>query len=237
MLRGRGTIRIVCFWLFTAYVASCQSGLSHHITSGLPLSKQSSLPDAPSPAHPQTSRAKECRSLAGTARESLRCAGFGTGITQKTEQAFVPAQLAFTEPLASAPKQSGVSTFLVRYLSPPSLKRDTTHAVSTSNSVMGRTLSAVSPVLITHDISGRARPNTAYLLEVLTSAVFHSAYRPYRARTPSATFDGVRSTISGDAGGQVFHEFEPDIMQVVKHLKFVSRIEQHVVVHSQPSVK
>jgi hypothetical protein len=95
----------------------------------------------------------------------------------------------------------------------------------------------MSPVLITHDISGKARPNTAYFLQVLTSAVFHSAYHPYRARTASATFDGFRSTISGDAGGQVFHEFQPDIMQVVKHLKFVSRIEQHVAPHSQPSMK
>ncbi len=235
MLRGLGTIRIVLFLLSTTYVASCQSGLSHHFTSELPLREQSSLPDAPSPAPPQTSRAEECRSLAGIARESLRCAGFGAGITQKTEQAFIPAQLGLIKP--PAPKESEVSTFLVRYLSPPSLQQDTTQHVSARNSVLGRTSNAVSHILITHDISGKARPNTAYLLQVLTSALVHTAYRPYRARPASATFDGFRSTISGDAGGQVFHEFEPDMMQAVKHLKFVSRIEQHVLVHSRPPVK
>ena len=125
----------------------------------------------------------------------------------------------------------------MRYLSPPSLKQDSTHYVSTSESVLGRSLHAVSPLLITHDISGKARPNTAYFLQVLTSAFAHTAYRPDRARSASATFDGFRSTISGDAGGQVLHEFHPDIMQVVKHLKFVSRIEQDVIVHSRPSVK
>ena len=222
--------------LLATYVGSCQSGLPHQFTSELPLREQSSLPDAPSPAPPQTSRTKECRSLPAIARESLRCDGFGAAVTQETEQAFVSA-LAFINTPAPTPNQSEVSTFLARYLSSPSLKQDITHTVSTRNSVMGRTLFAVSPVLITHDLNGRARPNTAYFLQVLTSAVAHTAYRPYWERSASTTMDGFRSTISGDAGGRVFHEFEPDIMQVVKHFKFLAKIEQHVVAHSQPSMK
>lgn len=236
MLRGLGPIRIVSFLLFTTCVALCQSDLLHHNTSELPISERSLLPDAPSPTPPQASRSEECRSLA-MAREFLSCYGFGPRIPQETEQASVPAQLASIASPAAVPKESEASTFLVRYLSPPSLKQDTTHYVPASNSVMGRTLSAVSPVLITHDICGRARPNTAYFLQVLTSAFVHTAYRPVSARSASATFDGFRSTISSDAGGQVFHEFEPDLLQVVKHLKFISRIEQHVVPHSQASVR
>jgi len=223
MLRRCGTIHVVSFLMFATCVASCQSVLPHHITSKLPFREQSSLPDAPYPA---PTKAEDRRGFAGLEPLSN---------TPVNEQVFVRAQLDAMK--LSAPKQSEVSTFLVRYLSPPTLKQNSTHAVSTSGGVMERTLSAVSPVLITHDISGKARPNTVYLLQVLTSAVFHSAYRPYRARTPSATFDGFRSTIGGDAGGQVFHEFEPDIRQVVKHLKLVSRIEQHLVAHSQPAVK
>jgi hypothetical protein len=236
MLRGLGPIHIISFLLFTTYFAACQSGLSHHFTSELPLREQSSLPDAPSPAPPRTSRAVECHSLAGFARESLRCAGSGASITQQAEQAFVSAQPAFIKRPAPNPKESEVSTFLVRYLSPPSFKQDTTHYVSTSNSVLGRTLYAVSPILITHDISGRARPNTAYFLQVLTSAFAHTAYHPYWARSSSATSVVFARRSAAMPWGQVFHEFQPDITQVVRHLKFVSRIEQHVV-HSQSSVK
>jgi hypothetical protein len=221
-VRGIGLTRIVFFLLSTTCIASCQSGL-------LPLSEQSSLPNAPSPTKPQTSRAEECR-LVGIKPLRIGNASFGADVTQ----AFAPTQLWLAKP--PAPKVEG-STFLVRYLSPPSLQQDTTQHVSASNSVMGRTSFAVSRILITHDISGKARPNTTSLLQVLTSALAHTANHPSRTRTASATFDGFRSTISGDAGGQVFHEFKPDIMQVVKHLKFVSRIEQHVVAHGQPSAK
>ena len=230
MLRGLGPIRIVSFLLLATCVALCQSGPPRQFTSELPQRAQSSLPDAPLPAPQQASRTRECHTLQAIPQEPLRC-GFGP----ETEQAFVPVQLAFTN--TPAPKESEVSTFLTRYLSSPSLKQDTTHTVPARNTLMGRTLFAVSPVLITHDLNGRARPNTAYFLQVLTSAVAHSAYRPYWERSASTTMDGFRSTISGDAGGRVFHEFEPDLMQVVKHFKFIAKIEQRVLAHSQSSMK
>lgn len=219
MSRGPVIIRIVLFLLFTTCIALCQSSL-------LPV-EQNSLPDAPLPALPQSSEAANCRSLIRITREG--CTGFGAGVSQ----VFVHSQL---EPYAPAPRKSEVGSLLVRYLSPPSLQQDAT-PLSTTNGVIWRTSYAVSHILLTHDGSGKTRPNTAYLLQVLTAAAFHTAYRPNRARTPSSTFDGVRSTISSDAGEQVFHEFRPDIMHVVNRLKFVSRIEQHVVAHSQPSMK
>ena len=108
MLRGLGLIRTVSFLLFTPYIASCQAGLPQHFTSELPLRDQSSLPDAPSPAPPQTSRAEKCCSLAGIAREPFRCACF----TQNTEQPFVPAQLALVSPMLLLQKSLKPALFL-----------------------------------------------------------------------------------------------------------------------------
>lgn len=231
-MRELGLVRIVLFLLSTSYVASCQTGFPHQFIVETPLREQGSLPDAPSPAPQQNSKTEACRSFAWA-----RCAGFGIGIAQENERAFVPTQLGLIVPPAPVSKESAAGSLLVRFLSPPSLNQETTRYVPASNSLIGRALFAVSPVLITHDNSGRARPNTAYFLQVLTSAVFHTAYRPNRTQLTSAAFDGFRSQIGSDAGGEVFHEFEPDIMQVAKHIKIVSRIQQHARGHSQPSVK
>jgi len=53
-----------------------------------------------------------------------------------------------------------------------------------------------------------------------------TAYRPYWARSASSTFKTFGSTI-GDAGIHIFHEFRPEIRQMVKgHTpKFVSKIK------------
>lgn len=65
---------------------------------------------------------------------------------------------------------------------------------------------------------------------MLTSVAIHNAYRPYWARSTSATFTNFGSTIGSDAGMNVFHEFGPGIRQMVKgHApKFVSRIEERI---------
>jgi len=69
---------------------------------------------------------------------------------------------------------------------------------------------------------------------VLSAVAMHAAYRPYRARSTSETFNNFGSTIGGDAGINVFHEFRPGIGQIVKGLtpKFVSRIEERIT-HDQ----
>jgi hypothetical protein len=125
-------------------------------------------------------------------------------------------QLAFIQ------KQS--SAFLGKYLYPPSLKQDPRYYASTSDSFMGRASYAASRIFVTRDDSGKRRLNTSYFLGVLTSVASATAYRPYWARSTSQTLNNFGSTIGSDAGINVFHEFGPGILQIVKgHApKFVS---------------
>ena len=90
---------------------------------------------------------------------------------------------------------------------------------------MGRASDAASRIFITRDDSGKGRLNTSYFLGVLTSVAIHTAYRPYWTRSGSETFNNFGSTIGSDAGLNLFHEFQPGIMLMVKgHTpKFVSR--------------
>jgi hypothetical protein len=105
---------------------------------------------------------------------------------------------------------------------------------STSSSLMGRATYAASRIFITRDGSGKGRLNTSYFLGVLTSVASDTAYRPYWARSTSATFNNFGSTIGSDVGMNVVHEFGPGIRQMLQdHTpKFVSRIEARVT-HDQ----
>ena len=91
---------------------------------------------------------------------------------------------------------------------------------------MGRASDAASRIFVSRDDSGRGRLNTSYFLGVLTSVAIHTAYRPYWARSTSATFNNFGSTIGSDAGLNLVNEFRPGILQMVKGYtpKFVSRI-------------
>jgi hypothetical protein len=121
--------------------------------------------------------------------------------------------------------------FFAKYLSPSpsSLLHDSNYHGSISDSLIGRASYAASSLVLTHDDEGNGRLNTSYLLRVLTSAVAHSAYRPYWKRHISQPFSDFGSTIGNDAGMNVFHEFEPGILQLVKthEPRFVSNIEEH----------
>ena len=135
-----------------------------------------------------------------------------------------PGLVAFyTKP---APMNS--STFFDRYLYPSLLKRSSRNYPATTGSLIRRATDAASRLLIMRDDSGHARLNDSYLSGVLTSAVVQTAYTPYWSRSASTPFSNFGSTMGNDAGLNVFHEFEPDLRQVMTaHLpKFVSRIEQ-----------
>lgn len=95
---------------------------------------------------------------------------------------------------------------------------------------MGRAMYATSRLFIAPEDSGGKRLNTSYLLSTLTSAVAHSAYRPYWRRSVSQPFSEFGATIGNDAGMNVLHEFGPGIRQLMKshEPKFVSAIEEHL---------
>ena len=98
---------------------------------------------------------------------------------------------------------------------------------------MGRATYAASRIFIVRDNSGKGRLNTSYFLGALTSVAVSTAYRPYWARSSSATFNNFGSTIGSDAGMNLFHEFGPGMQQMVKgHIpKFASRIEERITNH------
>jgi hypothetical protein len=119
---------------------------------------------------------------------------------------------------------------LEKYLYPSLLKRNLNYRPSSSSSLMGRAGYAASRIFISHDDSGRGRVNTSYFLGVLTSAVVHTAYRPYWNRPASAPFSDFGSRIGNDAGMNLLQEFRPGLQQLLKsHApRFVSKIEERI---------
>jgi hypothetical protein len=101
---------------------------------------------------------------------------------------------------------------------------------------MSRVTYAASRIFIARDDSGKGRLNTSYFLGALTSVAVSTAYRPYWARSSSATFNNFGSTIGSDAGMNLFHEFGPGIRQMVKgHTpKFASRIGERITNQQTP---
>jgi hypothetical protein len=97
-------------------------------------------------------------------------------------------------------------------------------------SLVGRATFAASRTVITRDPSGKGRLNTSYFLGVLSSALAHTAYRPYWRRSVGAPVSDFGSTVGNDAGMNLWHEFGPGIQQMMKsHTpKFVGRIEESV---------
>jgi hypothetical protein len=202
-MAGMVPIRIVSFLLLVTCTSLCQRA-----------GAKASLPDAPSVQIP----ARDCPIPvhAGTA------AGF--------EAFHFNAMRDLTYATAEQPRATEATNFFAKYLSPSSsLAYKGLQRSSTSDSLIGRASYAASSLVLTHDDEGNSRLNSSYLLKVLTSAVAHSAYRPYWKRHLSQPFSEFGATIGNDAGMNVFHEFEPGIVQLVKthEPRFVSNIEEH----------
>src|ERR1700674_954978 len=250
MVKRTAPIRVISFLLAAACGALCQSEPpSPVLLQGLHFdgSKSSethiqemqtwrSLPDAPS-VQPLT-QAENFRTFVDDARSplTLGAVGVNAGVMRETElEHFTPGpQPSFAALYRVALIQKESSAFFGKYLYPSLLKQDPRYYPSTSESVMGRATYAVSRIFITRDDSGKRKLNTSYFLGVLTSVAIATAYRPYWARSTSATFNNFGTTIGSDAGINVLHEFGPGIRQMVKaHTpKFVSRIEERIT-HDQ----
>lgn len=110
------------------------------------------------------------------------------------------------------------------------LRHNVSYRAPANRSFSGRAASAALSTFFTQDLSGKKKLNTSYLLGVLTSAVLHTAYRPYWNRPVSAPFSDFGSTIGNDAGMNLLHELRPGLEQLIKsHTpKFVARLEASV---------
>jgi len=218
---GNFPIRVTCFLVLAACGALCQE----------PSGKVefSSLPDAPS-----VQASAQAQTAVDEASPLIsRAAAGDTGVMRGLELAngtHAPrlGVLAFSR--KAEPPQRESNDFFAKHLYPSLLKRNFDYHPSASSSLLGRATYAATRVFVVRDESGKGRVNTSYFVGVLTSAVVHTAYRPYWRRSPSDPFSNFGSTIGNDAGMNVLHEFGPGLQQLMKNHapKFVSRIEERI---------
>jgi hypothetical protein len=242
-------IRVISFFLLATCGALCQKRPSSDLLQGsqfdgsnspeMQRQEMHSLPDAPSSVQPPT-QAGRFHTFVNEASSALTLGAVGarTGIMRETELGHVSPlphpSLTALHQVVFVQKESSALSGKDQY--PSLLKQDPRYYPSTSDSFMGRASYAASRIFITRDDSGKGRLNTRYFLGVLSSVAIHTAYRPYRARSTSETFNNFGSTIGSDAGMNVYHEFGPGIRQMVKGLtpKFVSRTEERITRDQTP---
>ena len=232
MVKRTAPIRVISLVLWAACGALCQERPSADLLQGLPLDGSNSpdvqsqemrtwtsLPDAPSSVQPPTQAERF---------HTFGAVGVSAGVMRETGPGHVTPGLrpSYTLPYKAAFAQKESGAFFGTYLYPSSLNQDLRYHPSTSGSFTGRATYAASRMFITRDASGKGRLNTSYFLGVLSSVAINAAYRPYWARSTSATFNNFGSTIGSDAGSNLYHEFRPGIRLLVKGRtpKFVSRI-------------
>ena len=243
MVKQIAPIRVICFCLLASCGALCQKpadliqelqfdGSSSPQGQDEEMPTSGPLPDAPS-VQPLTP-AKEFRTFFEEAHSPLtrRAVGANARAIRETELDHVKAarRLSFSGRSKARSMGKRSSTFFGKYLYPSVLKPSLRYHPSTSGSLMGRALYAASRIFIVRDDAGKGKPNSSYFLGVLTSVAIHNAYRPYWARSASATFNNFGSTVGSDSGINLFREFQPGLLQMMKgHTPtFVSRIEARI---------
>jgi len=251
MAKRIAPIRVISFCLLAACGAWCQSERAD-LVQGLQFDGSNSpevqrpetrtwrsLPDAPSTVQPPK-QAQKFRACVDEVRSplALDAVDIITGVMRGAELRRVTPgpQPSFTAPHNAVVAPKEFHTFFDKYLYPSSLKPNLRYHPSSGGGFMGRATYAASRIFIVRDDSGKGRLNTSYFLGALTSVAVSTAYRPYWARSSSATFNNFGSTIGSDAGMNLFHEFEPGIRQMVKgHTpKFASRIGERITNHQTP---
>lgn len=246
MVKRIAPIRVISFSLLAACGAMCQSdrpsadlfsGLQFDRSNSPELQRQdmrpwTSLPDAPSVLLP--TQARKFHTFVDAAPSLLRLGAADTNAHAMREkepgQVTSRLQPSLTTLYKAVLIPEAPSTFLDKYLYPSLRKQDQLYYPSSSGSFVGRATDAASRILITRNDAGQRRLNTSYFLGVLTSVAIHTAYRPYWARSTSATFNNFGSTIGSGAGSNLFREFGPGIRQMVKgHApKLESRVEEGI---------
>jgi hypothetical protein len=244
MVKRITSIRVTSFLLLAACAALCQSDRpSADLRQGSQRDGSHSpevqlqemrtwrlLPDAPS-VHPPT-QAEKFHTFVNEARSPLTLGAVGVtaGILSELGHVTPGPQPSLSALYKAVFIQKESSAFFGKYLYPSLLKQDPRYYPSTSSTFLGRATYAASRILIARNDSGNRVLNSSYFLGVLTSVAIATAYRPYWARSTSATFKTFGSTIGSDIGIDLFHEFGPGIRQKLKgHApKFVSRIEERI---------
>ena len=233
MAKQLAPIRVISFCLLAACEALCQSErpsvdslqrLQFDSPNSPEVQRQetrawSSLPDAPSSVQRPT-KAERSHTFVHEASSplTLAVAGVTAGILRETRVGHVTAALPpgsmFSSQLVFAPREP--SPFLRKNVYSSLLKRNPRYRPSTSGSFVGRASYAASRIFITRDNSGKGSLNTSYFLGVLAAVAVQTANRPYWAQSASRSFNNLGSTIGSDAGSNLFHEFRPGILRVVK---------------------
>jgi hypothetical protein len=208
-----GSIRVIFFLALAACGAMCQERQT----------QWSSVPDAPSAVF-----AREVPGSVSGGREPVLAGGESVAVGGMVSGGGHSSSLIFGAMGSEGRQQGQSSDFFTKHLY--SAQRNVSYRPLAGGSLMGRATFAASRTFITRDPSGKGKLNTSYFLGVLSSALAHTAYRPYWRRSVGAPFSDFGSTVGNDAGMNLWHEFGPGIQQMMKsHTpKFVERIEESV---------
>ena len=226
MVKRSLPVRVIpfCFFLMAASGAWCQKHLSLDLPGIIQLGPTSakaqlaesqpskSLPDAPSSVR----RALPAEDLRVLRNERTSARPFGRSV--------LPSDSTASYRLSFAQEQSSP------YRYSPVLEQDRGYRVSTSSSLLGRTVGAASGIFVMRDTSGKRRLNTPFFLGVVSSVIIQCAYRPSEMRSASSTFGNFGSTLGSGVGRNVMQEFGPGIRQMVnQHTpNFISRIRERI---------
>lgn len=162
---------------------------------------------------------------------AIRQAALITGTAESPEArasiADKSASRNFEMPSGNQGSQRVASDFFSQHVFRATAKENLGYRPNAEAGTLGRAAMAASRTFITRDASGRGKLNTSYFLEVLSSALAHTAYRPYWRRSVGAPFSDFGATIGNDAGMNLWREFRPGLEQVMKNHtpKFVEKIE------------
>jgi hypothetical protein len=215
-MRGMAPSRIVAFGLLASCVALCQQS---NVQTNRP-------PEAP-PAQNGSAQTAKTQSLLEVFDAVRLPIGERAKVGAATAGRAAQFDLRYFD--RQQPDHNGSRKFLAKQIVASTLSQSNSHP-ALGGSLIRRAGCAGLSIILTHDDAGKRRLNTSYLLRVLTTAAAHSAYVPYWRRSLSQPAGNFGSTIGNDAGMKVFHEFKPEILQLVKshEPKFVYAIRERI---------